>query len=81
MITIASWPGLATNASQYSIPPGAATEQINIQSLVPGKINVRNGMTAIAASASDRVIRMFLFQDGLTSRLMLQDAQGRITST
>lgn len=79
MISISNWPGLATNASPYAIPPGATTEQRNLQSLVPGKLTVRNGMTSIGASGSSKIVKMFLFQDGPVARLLFQDSQGRIS--
>lgn len=80
MISISNWPGLATNASPYAIPPGATTQQRNLQSLVPGKVTPRKGLTPMSPSATDKIIKMFLFQDGLVSRLIYQDSQGRIYS-
>ena len=47
MIQIDKWAGLVTNASPYSIPPGATVEQINVQCLVPGQLTVRPGMQPV----------------------------------
>ena len=44
MIRISKWPGLVTGASPYVIPAGAAVEQLNAQSSVPGQLTVRGGM-------------------------------------
>lgn len=51
MISVEKWAGLATNASPYSIPPGAAVTQVNLQSVIPGQLSVRPGMTAVSFSA------------------------------
>jgi len=51
MITIEKWAGLVTNASPYSIPPGAAVTQVNLQCLVPGQLNVRPGHTTMTFSS------------------------------
>jgi hypothetical protein len=45
MIIIDKWPGLVTNASPYSLPPGAAATQVNLQVLAPGVLAVRPGAT------------------------------------
>jgi hypothetical protein len=47
MIVIEKWAGLVTNASPYSIPPGAAVTQVNLQVLVPGQVSVRPGHNAV----------------------------------
>ena len=44
MIRISKWPGLVTGASPYVIPAGAAVEQMNAQSSIPGQLTVRGGM-------------------------------------
>lgn len=51
MITIDTWKGLVTNASPYSIPPGAAVTQVNLQCIVPGQLNVRLGHTTLSFSS------------------------------
>jgi hypothetical protein len=49
------WAGLVTNASPYAIPAGAAVEQTNLVTTVPGQLTTRGGMqrvvTTPAASA------------------------------
>jgi hypothetical protein len=42
-----NWPGLFTNASPFALPPGAATEQVNLCSDVMGKIYSRGGMAPV----------------------------------
>lgn len=43
------WKGLVTNASPYALPPGAATEQTNLQAHVPGQMTTRGGMRRLEA--------------------------------
>jgi hypothetical protein len=85
MIVIDKWAGLVTNASPYSLPPGAAVQQINLQCLVPGKITVRPGMQAVTFASSDStsspVRSVFRFQNGTTEHLVYQDSAGRIYSS
>lgn len=47
MIVIEQWKGLVTNASPYAIPVGAAVTQVNLQAIVPGRLNVRPGLNAV----------------------------------
>lgn len=42
------WGGLFTNASPYAIPPGAAVEQTNLVTYVPGQLTTRGGMRPVA---------------------------------
>lgn len=42
-IQVNNWPGLVTNASPHSIPPGAATEQINCYAAENGTLVGRGG--------------------------------------
>lgn len=44
---MAGWAGLVTNASPYAIPDGAATEQTNITTLIPGQLTARGGMRPV----------------------------------
>lgn len=41
------WLGLVTNASPYSLPPGAAVQQINAQTDKPGQLASRGGMVPV----------------------------------
>lgn len=82
MIVIDKWAGLATNASPYSIPPGAAVTQVNLQSLVPGQLQVRPGMAAASwashTAMSAPVVVAFRFQHGTQETVVYQNASGRI---
>jgi hypothetical protein len=49
MLRLAKWGGVITAVSPYVVPPGGAVEQVNAQSLYPGQLAVRGGMTAISA--------------------------------
>lgn len=49
------WSGLFTNASPYAIPPGAAVEQVNLTTNIPGQLTSRNGMRPVAFSAPAQV--------------------------
>lgn len=48
MIIIDKWAGLVTNASPYSIPPGAAVTQVNLQCIRPGEIICRPGTVSVS---------------------------------
>ena len=81
MITIEKWAGLATNASPYSIPPGAAVTQVNLQCLVPGQLAVRSGLTSVVfathAAAASKVIAAIRYP-GTTESVVYQNAAGNI---
>lgn len=47
-----SWKGLVTQASPFSLPPGAAVEQVNLGVNIPGQLATRGGMRAIASLPS-----------------------------
>jgi hypothetical protein len=49
VLRIAKFGGLITAVSPYIVPPGGAVEQVNAQSLFPGQLTVRGGMTTISA--------------------------------
>jgi hypothetical protein len=49
------WAGLVTNASPYAIPPGAAVEQLNLATNIPGQLTSRNGMRPVAFSSPAEV--------------------------
>lgn len=48
MIEIRDWPGLVTNADAHDLPPGAATEQVNLQSSQAGVLEARPGFLFVA---------------------------------
>lgn len=53
MLRVSKWGGLITAASPYIVPPGGSVEQINAQSLYPGQLTVRGGMTPVSAGGAD----------------------------
>lgn len=65
MISIEKWAGLVTNASPYSLPPGAAVTQVNLQVISPGQLVVRSGVTAASFAAhtgsTAPIIRAFCY--------------------
>lgn len=79
MITIDTWKGLVTNASPYSLPPGAAVTQVNLQCLVPGQLNVRPGHSAVTFSGtagSTAVRSVMRYPNG--NALIYSDSAGNI---
>lgn len=82
MIIIEKWGGLATNVSQYALPPGTAVTQVNVQCLVPGQISVRPGVASMswathsAGSAPITTIRRF--QNGTQETVVYQNASGSL---
>lgn len=85
MIVIDKWAGLVTNASPYSIPPGAMVQQVNLQCLVPGQLTVRPGMQPITFTSADStaspILSAFRYQQGTAEHLVYQDSAGRIYSS
>jgi hypothetical protein len=55
---IEKWMGLATNASPYAIPPGAATRLNNLQIRKPGQLVPRPGMSFIIQAGGGAVTGM-----------------------
>jgi hypothetical protein len=53
------WAGLITNASPYVIPPGAAVEQTNLTTIVPGQLTTRGGMRPVTTTPSAPETRDF----------------------
>jgi hypothetical protein len=51
------WAGLVTNASPYAIPPGAAVEQTNLVTTVPGQLATRGGMWPAASTPTATAVR------------------------
>jgi hypothetical protein len=66
MIVIEKWQGLVTNASPYTIPPGSAVTQVNLQVISPGQVSVRPGTTSLSfsthSSTNLKIVRMFRYQ-------------------
>ena len=78
---IEKWAGLVTNASPYSIPPGAAVTQVNLQVISPGQIAARPGTTAVSftshTGSTQSIIRAFRYP-GQTESVLYQTASGSI---
>lgn len=51
-----SWPGLVTNASPFAVPLGAAVEQTNLESRIPGQLTSRGGMQVVATTSQPAAI-------------------------
>lgn len=82
MIVIEKWAGLATNASPYSIPPGAAVTQVNLQVIVPGQIKVRPGMVSVSftthTATTVPIVQLANFQHSTFPQVVYQNASGGI---
>jgi len=82
MITIDTWSGLVTNASPYSIPPGAAVTQVNFQCVRPGELVTRKGQSAVSASTHDVTaavpVVMVRHQIGAYECVVYQNASGSL---
>jgi hypothetical protein len=81
MISITEWGGLATNASPYAIPPGAAVTQVNLQVLVPGELSVRPGTAAVSfashTGSTSPIRRMTRYPRSVDS-VVYQNAAGAV---
>jgi hypothetical protein len=51
-----SWPGLVTNASPFAVPLGAAVEQTNLESRIPGQLTARSGMQRVATTGTSAAL-------------------------
>lgn len=77
---INKWLGLIQAASAYNVPPGAATEQVNAMSLIPGQLTIRGGMKTIVTAAS-KLLEMWGLSVGSsnTDKVLAFDADGTIS--
>jgi hypothetical protein len=82
MIVINKWGGLATNASPYTIPPGAAVTQVNLQVLSPGALTVRGGLASMTwtthSGSTAPVISLHRYQSGTVETVIYQNASGSL---
>lgn len=82
MIVVDKFPGLATNASPYAIPPGAAVTQVNIQALIPGVLTVRDGLAQVSwathSGTTHQIVRSIYFQNSTYPQVVYQSAFGGI---
>ena len=81
MISIEKWAGLVTNASPYSLHPGAAVTQVNLQAINPGQLLVRPGAAAASFSShtgsTSAIVRAFCYPRA-TDSVVYQNAAGEI---
>ena len=81
MITIDKFAGLVTNASPYSIPPGAAVTQVNLQVISPGQLNVRPGSTTVSftthTGSTSPIVKAFRYP-GEPEGIVYQNSAGTI---
>lgn len=50
-IEIKQFPGLIQQSDTMDLPPGAAQEQMNLQSATPGELNCRKGYKSVTFEA------------------------------
>jgi hypothetical protein len=81
MITTEKWAGLVTNASPYSIPPGSAVTQVNLQVISPGQLTVRPGTVSVSfathTGSTIPVVRAFRYPHA-ADNIVYQNAAGEI---
>jgi len=82
MITIEKWAGLATNASPYAIPPGAAVTQVNLQVINPGQLVCRKGATTVSFATSSGttvpVVQAMRTPFGGVEKIIFQNSSGQV---
>lgn len=82
MITIEKWAGLVTNASPYSIPPGAAVTQVNLQVINPGQLVVRPGAVTVTFATTSGttvpVVHAMRTPYGGVEKVIYQNSSGQI---
>lgn len=82
MIVIDKWTGLVTNSSPYAKPPTAAATQVNLQSLAPGELVSRQGMTSVIfgthTGSTQPVVQCVHYQHGTTPHIVYQNAAGLV---
>lgn len=76
MITIDKWAGLVTNASPFSLPPGAAVTQVNLQIISPGQVTVRPGLATVSLGTVGGTVRSSMRVPGTNDRIIFQTADG-----
>lgn len=74
------WKGLITNASPYALPPGAATEQVNLRTHIPGQLISRGGMRRLQFDqAYAEVVDIYPYVQGF-SRLIALKPDGTVVA-
>lgn len=75
------WAGLVTKASPYIIPPGAAVEQINLSTHIPGQLTSREGMRRVVGlEAIGNTIDCFAFDFEGESVIIAMNQAGVLTA-
>lgn len=77
------WPGLISNADPLDLPPGAATVQENVMSLVPGSLQPRRGLrpftfASTALSGSGASLGMFRFMTAAREYAIFMGSNGTV---
>lgn len=73
------WKGLITNASPYVLPPGAATEQVNLLANTPGQLVSRGGMNKLSfAEASAEIVDVYPHTHGGATKLIALKPDGSV---
>lgn len=76
-----SWPGLVTNASPFSVPLGAAVEQTNLESRIPGQLTARSGMRLVATtSASSAILDCYPYAVDGSTYLVAMTSTGELVA-
>lgn len=82
MIVIEKWAGLVTNASPYSLPPGAAVTQVNFQLLNPGQLTVRPGLVNVSfathTAGAQPIVTLVNYQHSTFPQVVYQNSSGGI---
>ena len=77
------WAGLITNASPYAIPPGAAVEQTNLSSAVPGQLATRGGMMPVqfdAGGNASGALDIYPYVHGNSVKLLVLTSGGAVAA-
>lgn len=73
------WGGLVTNASPYAVPPGAATEQVNLTNAIPGQLSCRKGMLPVKfVESPPPLVDVYPYESNGVTKLIGLSADGEI---
>lgn len=76
-----AWGGLITNASPFALPAGAAVEQVNLTTDIPGQITSRGGMRPVAAvGPTAPLLDVYPFEDGGKTYIVALTAAGDLVA-
>lgn len=81
-VRVRQFDGLITNASPHQLPAGGASEQINLQCVRDGAMDVRNGyidaVFSSGSSAATNIIAMHRMVKGSTEFVFWETAAGAL---